>query len=242
VNLFKDRVSRCTKSHNRFSNINSNINQQSTDIRAKELPRRPFSSCADPINHHHNHQIHPKQNEFPSSVKIVQNTNITQNRRSLSGLASPIICKRPQTPLNISHGTQFRFVRDATRRSQSLNCRPKCTSKSPSSSSCANVAEKQFYTRETIINLSEPPKIKEEEVVIKKEIKQTKIFVMPPPPPVPIVPEVKLTLITCNRSESSESLVEFETQSKLNINEVIEKHEEKKIEVKKVMKIFIFIV
>lgn len=96
--------------------------------------------------------------------------------------------------------------------------------------------ESKTVTTTNVVKPQPPP----QPATIRSQILTTSLLTLNQQPEVQ--EEVLLNLFSCNNSgsissESSESLVEFESQSKLKINEVVEQkihHEEKKPESKRV--------
>ena len=211
----------------------------------KQVPRRSYSSCADPISYGSPHNL---------------SQSFVGSRRCASNRSSPIRSQQQQPPHQCLYASNQRLGKDQDRHVRIRSQSRRSKSRSP-------VPQQQLFRREIKINL-EQPKPKSNEYVEEyhmlnndqlEEVKTVTTTLHKPQPqmirPVKVMAplqqtppqqqqadvqeEVLLNLFSCNNSgsvssDSSESLVEFE-DPKLKINEVYEKHvEEKKIEPKRV--------
>ncbi len=215
-----------------------------------EQPRRSYSSCGEPVNKNCNNTNCFKQTRY-----------VSEQRRSLSNRASPVRqTGQTNSPTNLNQPTQRnRLSRSCNRRSRSksptehyfrreikINLSQPTSNKKSSNTSlnedhCYNYnldeQECQTVTTTSISKQaqSQPPPTNRQ---CTNLIQSTSAVTMTQPQEVQ--EEVLLNLFSCNNSgscssDSSESLVEYEDDRKLKINEVYEKNvnNENKVETKR---------
>lgn len=222
--------------------------QQHAEIKLIQQPRRSYSSCAEAVNEHGSQ----------SSSNCV-----FEARRCMSNRTSPIranVTNVVNAQINLPY-RQIRDVtrrsRSANTRSKSKSRSPCSEQQYYKREIKINLAAPKRPSSRQEVN-EEHHLINEDEVDVETKTVTTTVVKPPSTPPViqqtsrsqimtsslltlsqpEVQEEVLLNLFSCNNSgttssESSESLVEIETQSKLKINEVYEKmqqqQEEKKV-------------